>query len=118
MPVTDDLRAIAERADRELDAVHDFFEHSKTVWRSFRILVAEGHKISAENLATGTLVDQHGLVRLAPQHRGESPPTSAVALPPSAPHPRDGSGEFASRGWGSGRPWASIRCCDAEPAAK
>ena len=31
MPVRDELRAIAERADRELDAVHDFFEHSKIV---------------------------------------------------------------------------------------
>jgi hypothetical protein len=50
MPVTDELRAIAERADRELDAVHDFFEHSKIVWRSFQILVGEGHKVSYENL--------------------------------------------------------------------
>ena len=71
MPVTDDLRVIAERADHELDAVHDFFEHSKIVWRSFQILVDEGHKISAENLATGTRIDQDGLVRLAPQYTRE-----------------------------------------------
>jgi hypothetical protein len=71
MPVTDDLRAIAERADRELDAVHDFFEHSKIVWHSFQILVGEGHKVSAENLATGTHIDQDGLVRLAPQYARE-----------------------------------------------
>jgi hypothetical protein len=71
MPVTDDLRAIAERADRELDAVHDFFEHSKMVWRSFQILVNEGHRISAENPATGTRIDQDGLVRLAPQYTRE-----------------------------------------------
>lgn len=71
MPVTDELRAIAEHADRELDAVHDFFEHSKIVWRSFQILVGEGHKVSYENLATGTRIDQDGLVRLAPQYTRE-----------------------------------------------
>jgi hypothetical protein len=71
MPVTDDLRAIAERADHELDAVHDFFEHSKIVWRSFQILVHEGHRISAENLATGNRIDQDGLVSLAPQYTRE-----------------------------------------------
>jgi hypothetical protein len=71
MPVTDDLRAIAERADRELDAVHDFFEHSKIVWRSFQTLVDKGYRISAENRATGTRIDQDGLVRLAPQYTDE-----------------------------------------------
>lgn len=65
MPVTDDLRAIAERANRDLDAVHDFFEHSKIVWRSFRVMVEEGHKVSAHNLATGNAIDQDGLLRLA-----------------------------------------------------
>jgi len=29
MPVTDDLRVFAQRAERELDSVHDFFEYSK-----------------------------------------------------------------------------------------
>ena len=71
MPVTDDLRAIGERADRELDAVQDFFEHSKTVWRSFQVLVDKGHTVSAESLATGTHIDQEDLVRLAPQYARE-----------------------------------------------
>lgn len=48
-----------------------FFEHSKIVWRSFQILVNEGHRIAAENLATGTRIDQDGLVRLAPQYTRE-----------------------------------------------
>jgi hypothetical protein len=68
MPVTEDLRAIAERADRELNAVHDFFEHSWLVWRSFQTIVAEGYKVSDENPATGTRIDQDGLVRLAPEY--------------------------------------------------
>jgi hypothetical protein len=71
MAVTDDLRAIGESADRELNAVHDFLEHSKIVWRSFQILVDEGHKISADNVATGTHIAQDGLLRLAPQYTRE-----------------------------------------------
>ena len=71
MPIPDDLRVIAERANRELDAVHDFFVHSKSVWQSFVIVVGEGHRTVAENLATGTRVDQDELVRLAPQYTWE-----------------------------------------------
>ena len=71
MSVTEELRVIAKHADRDLDAVHDFFEHSKIVWRSFRVLVAEGHKVSDENPATGTRIDQDDLVRLAPQYTRE-----------------------------------------------
>lgn len=75
MSVEDDLRGIATRAHRELDAVHDFFEHSKIVWHSFQILVDEGHKVVAENLETGTRIDQDGLVRLAPQYTRNYLPT-------------------------------------------
>jgi len=81
MSVMDDLRVITERADSELNAVHDFFEHSKIVWRSFQILVGEGHKVSAENLATGTRIDQDGLVRLA------WIPTEASGLNKTGPQP-------------------------------
>src|SRR4051812_40360121 len=68
MSVTDDLGRIAEGANRELDAVHDFFEHSKIVWRSFRLLVGQGHQVAAENVATGTRIDQDGLVHLSPHY--------------------------------------------------
>lgn len=68
MPVTDDLRVMAERTESELDSVHDFFEHSRIVWRSFKFHVDQGHKISIDNPATGTLIDQDGLVRLAPHY--------------------------------------------------
>ena len=64
MPVADDLRVIAERAHRELDAVHDFLEHSKFVWRSFRTFVEEGHSVGYTSFATGTTIDQHGLLGL------------------------------------------------------
>ena len=74
MPVTDDRNAIGERGERELDAVHDFFEHSKIVWRSFKILMDEGHGNSAENLVTGTRIYQDDLVRLAEGPAGFSRP--------------------------------------------
>ncbi len=68
MSVQDDLRRIADQTHAELDSVHDFFEHSKIVWRSFQILVDEGHKVTADNLATGTRIDQDGLIQLAPKY--------------------------------------------------
>jgi hypothetical protein len=68
MPVTDDLRAIADRANQDLDAVHDFFEHSKIVWQSFQILVDEGHTLNANNSATGTTINQTDLLARAPHY--------------------------------------------------
>src|SRR5947209_4575530 len=66
MPIADDLRAIADGAHRDLDAVHDFFEHSRTVWGSFKVLVDQGHAIVSQNAATGTTIDEKGLLALAP----------------------------------------------------
>lgn len=68
MPVQDDLRRIADQTQVQLKSVHDFFEHSKIVWRSFQVLVDEGHKVTADNLATGTQIDQDGLIQLAPKY--------------------------------------------------
>jgi hypothetical protein len=68
MPVMEDLQVIVERANRELDAVHDFFEYSRFVWRSFQTLVKEGHRAAWENQATGNRIDQDGLVLLAPEY--------------------------------------------------
>lgn len=68
MPVTDDLRAVAERAHRELRNVLDFFEHSRFVWRAFQHQVSQGHRESVTNLATGTTIDTVGLAALAPAY--------------------------------------------------
>jgi hypothetical protein len=65
MAAPEDVRALMERANESLDAVHDFFEHSKFVWSTFQDVVNEGRKVEAQNPATGTRVDQDGLVRLA-----------------------------------------------------
>src|SRR5262245_15323876 len=71
MALEDDLRAIADSANRDLDAVNDFFEHSKFVWLSFQTLVDAGHRVQTRNLATGTTIDQDGLLRLASHYQRE-----------------------------------------------
>src|SRR4051794_26006715 len=68
MPITDELRALGNRVSRELDAVHDYFEHSKLVWRSFEDLVDRGYVVHFTNLPTGTAIDQAGLLGLAPHY--------------------------------------------------
>jgi hypothetical protein len=68
MALTDDLQAIEQRANRELDAVHDFFEHSRIVWESFRTFVGQGYTLTAQNPATGSQFDQDGLVRLSAEY--------------------------------------------------
>src|SRR5262245_9368221 len=65
MPIADDLRAIIDRANHDLDAVLDFFDHSRVVWASFQDVVSSGYVVTANSSATGTVVDQNGLVRLA-----------------------------------------------------
>jgi hypothetical protein len=68
MSTTDDIQRLAEWTHRNLDAVHDFFHHSRTVWTSLQILVDGGHALVSENVATGNTLDQHGLLRVAPQY--------------------------------------------------
>ena len=71
MAVTDDIQTIANTTNNELDAVHDYFEHSKIVWRYFQKVMDQGHRLVAVNTATGSKIDQDGLVRLAPQYTRE-----------------------------------------------
>jgi hypothetical protein len=64
MPILDDLYTLADRTNRELNALHDFFDHSRFVWQSFRNQVAGGYKLTIQNVVTGTTVDQDDLLRL------------------------------------------------------
>ena len=72
MPVADNLRTIADRANRDLDAVYDFFEHSKIVWGSFAYHVNAGYVLSSTSSVTGTKVDEAGLVRLSSEYIRQS----------------------------------------------
>jgi hypothetical protein len=71
MPLGDAIRLLAERTHQELDAVLDFFEHSKIVWRSFEEFVEEGHQVTSTNLATGTTVTQDGLLGLSQRYASD-----------------------------------------------
>lgn len=66
MPIADDLREIARRAHRDLDEVLDFYGHSKFVWIAFKDVVGGGYRVDINDLATGTRIDQDGLVLLSP----------------------------------------------------
>jgi hypothetical protein len=68
MPIGSDIQAILARAYRDLDATHDFFTHSQVAWRSFQDHVTKGYKFTSQNFATGTIIDQDGLVRLAAKY--------------------------------------------------
>jgi hypothetical protein len=65
MPNLNDIRAIANQALRDVDAIYDFLEHSRIVWRTFKAQVDEGLRITAEFVPTGTRIDQAGLVTLS-----------------------------------------------------
>jgi hypothetical protein len=71
MSVAADLELIASSANRDLDAVYDFFEHSKVVWQSFGVFVSGGHTVSITTKGTGTTTDQAGLRALGPTYARE-----------------------------------------------
>lgn len=65
MPIGDDIRTVAERAERDLIRVADFLAHSEFVWGSFEDFVAKGHPSRCINEVTGNTADQHELIRLS-----------------------------------------------------
>jgi hypothetical protein len=71
VPIVDDLQRIAERTKGDLNSVHDFFEDSKTAWESFEFNVSLGRTVTLLNPATGTLIDQAGLLALVPKYTYE-----------------------------------------------
>ncbi len=68
MSTADDIRALARQTSRDLDGAHDFFVHSKSLWRLLRTVVDKGETLVSQNAATGNTLDQNGLLGLAPQY--------------------------------------------------
>ena len=68
MPIADDIRAIGDRAIRQLDGVHDFFEHSKLAWETVKLAVEAGRQLTFESPATGSSVNQNDLLVRADQY--------------------------------------------------
>jgi hypothetical protein len=67
--IADDIRVITDDALRNLDALHDYFEHSKLVWDSFRTGVSAGLVLTHTNAVTGTTLDHTGLVAVSPRYQ-------------------------------------------------
>jgi hypothetical protein len=65
MALADDIRRLTIRCQSALDAGHDYYAHTKAVWEFFQIAVQAGRTITVQNAATGSLVDQQGLVARA-----------------------------------------------------
>ncbi len=65
MPLDDDLRRITDRARKSLASVMDFHVHSRAVWRSFQLFVAQGHRTTSDSLVVGKPINQDELVSLA-----------------------------------------------------
>ncbi len=63
MALADDIEALRQRTLLALDASHDYYTFTKRAWRLMRQVVREGREFSFWNPATGTRLDQQGLVR-------------------------------------------------------
>src|SRR5947209_14370004 len=65
MAAVDDVRRLTDRTHRELDDWHDFFEHTKAVWRAFQIWVTAGNTLRAQNAVTGKEFTETDLTSLS-----------------------------------------------------
>jgi len=68
MSLADDLRRICDPARESLASVMDFHTHSRVVWRSFELFVAQGHRTSTDSLAAGKPISQDELLLLATEY--------------------------------------------------
>jgi hypothetical protein len=69
---TDKLEALIKRINIDFDDWHNFYEHTKAVWRTFQQWVAEGHRLAAENTATGLKYTEQDLVALSQYYMTEN----------------------------------------------
>jgi hypothetical protein len=68
MALADDIQQLAEHSKAALDASHDYYTHTKEIWRLLEPLVVdEGRKFVVRNTATGSIANEHDLLGLS-QH--------------------------------------------------
>lgn len=68
MSLRTDITTLRTETLAALDEVHDYYEHSVSVWRLVQQLVREGRKFNIRNNVTGNTVDQDQLSKLAQQY--------------------------------------------------
>jgi hypothetical protein len=71
MATVDDLKSLIQRINGELDDWHNFYEHTKTVWRTFQQMANDGLKLTAENETTGQKYTAQDLVGLSQYYMTE-----------------------------------------------
>jgi hypothetical protein len=68
MAMADEIRDLATRSLTALNAGHDYYAHTKTVWRLMQQAVKAGRTFVVRNMATGTVVNEEALLGLAQQY--------------------------------------------------
>lgn len=68
MALADDVSRMRADSLAALDASHDYYEHTRSVWRIIQQLVREGHVVTIRNQATGNTVDKNELPGLAQKY--------------------------------------------------
>ena len=68
MALADDIRQLAEHSIAALTAIHNYYTHTKEMWRLLEpLVVKEGRKFTIRNMTTGVVVNEQDLLGLA-QH--------------------------------------------------
>jgi len=65
MTLGSDIQQLSSRCQTQLNAIYDYREHTKTVWDFFQQSVAAGQTVLVQSTATGSAVDEHGLLALS-----------------------------------------------------
>jgi hypothetical protein len=62
MPLEDDIRDLGARSRAALDALHDYYTHTKNAWRVVQLYANEGHKFTVRNRTTGSVLNEQDLL--------------------------------------------------------
>ncbi len=62
MSLAEDIRLLRDRTLADLNVAHDYYEDTKTAWRTVRRVVASGDAFTNTNVATGTVTTEAELV--------------------------------------------------------
>ncbi|MGP0062791.1 MAG: hypothetical protein ACLQGP_04200 [Isosphaeraceae bacterium] len=65
MPLPERIQDLTDRIQDDLRAGYDYFEHTKVSLGLFQRIVERGHKITVQNMVTGTVVNETSLGGLA-----------------------------------------------------
>jgi len=68
MLLADKIGEIRGQTLTALDASHDFYSHTKNVWRMTQRMVEQGREIAFRNLETGNVIDEKDIPVLAQRY--------------------------------------------------